>query len=126
MGPRRIACLLRVWEAQVHGILNGLVTEIPQRLHDHIMGFRPVHADGSRVSAWRTVKLLKALEVEGWSRRDVAQMLGDTSKRPLRIRGRSVRRSTARQVESLYRRLMGEDLEGTWPPPLPDLHPDSR
>jgi hypothetical protein len=106
-GRRYIAKRAGISDRTVRDILNGTRQQIRAGTAKRLLAVNAEPAPGTLVPVWRTAKLLDSLEQEGWTREDIAVMLG-MKPGALQCRGQKVRRKTADAVESLYKGLMGE------------------
>ena len=114
MGPRHIAKLAHVSERTVKRILGGKTRRVRAATATRLLAVRRVLAPRALVSSWRTRKLVKALEAEGWTTAEIARSLhlwrGGIARSVTR---RRVEVHTARLIERFYQAAMAEGYDAT-------------
>jgi hypothetical protein len=108
IGRRSIAAATDVAESVLHAIRTGRKRRIRARTERKILAVTKACApDSASVSARKTWQRIEALLEEGFTKTQLARMLGSTARKPALQIGRdscSVR--TAARVEAIYRRYM--------------------
>lgn len=108
VGRRSFAAATDVAESVLHAIRTGRKRQIRARTERKILAVTKACApDSASVSARQTWQRIEALLEEGFTKTQLARMLGSTARKPALQIGRdtcSVR--TAARVEAIYRRFM--------------------
>ena len=104
VGYRQAAALAGVAASVVYNVRAGLVTRLHPSTATRLLAARSGPARGAVVPATKTWRFVDSLEREGYTHREIAFHLGNTSQQ-LHFHPRRVRVASALRVAQLYERI---------------------